>query len=116
MHDVIHHVPAAVPLPQESGKCTTTIPRRGRDQREESHRSCGRREPGMTDAEYQIQYQYQEGTPATSPKPVWFIITSEEIGIINRHLSGIEHNGPEHKKKCAREISRILETVERRLA
>ena len=116
MHDVIHPIPAAVPPPQESGKCTTTLPRCGRDQREEPHRSCGRSEPGMTDAEYQIRDQYQEGTPATSAKPAWFIITSEEIGIIHRHLSEIEQNGQEHEKKCAREIARILETVERRLA
>ena len=70
----------------------------------------------MTDTEYQTRNQYQEKTPATSAKPAWFIITSEEIGIINRHLSGIEQNAPEHEKECAREISRILKTVERRLA
>ena len=70
----------------------------------------------MTDAEYQILDQCREVTPATSPKPAWFIITSEEIGIMYRHLSGIGQNVPEHEKECTREISRILKTVERRMA
>jgi|WetSurMetagenome_2_1015567.scaffolds.fasta_scaffold59627_3 hypothetical protein len=70
----------------------------------------------MTDAEHQIRGQYQDATPATSPKPAWFIITSEEIRIINRYLSRIEQNAPEHEMEGTREISRILKTVERRLA
>jgi hypothetical protein len=116
LHDVIRPVPAAVPLPQESGKCTATIPRCVRDQREETHSSCGRSEPGMTEVEYQIRDQYREASSATSAKPAWFIITSEEIGIIHRYLSEFEQNVPEHEKECTREISRILKTVERRLA
>ena len=110
LHDII---PKS--LPQESRKYTTH-PRRGRDHQEETHGSCGGREEGMTDTEYQIRDQYQEGTPATSPKPAWFIITSEEIGIICRHLSDIEQDTPAHGTECVREISRILKTVERRLA
>ncbi|MFA6364020.1 hypothetical protein [Methanoregula sp.] len=70
----------------------------------------------MINAGYQIRDQHQEASQTRSPKTTWFIITSEEIGIINRHLSGIEQNAPEHEKECAREISRILKTVERRLA
>ena len=115
LHDVIHPIPAALPPPQESSKCTT-FPGASRDHREETHGTFGRSEPGRTDAEYQIRDQCREASSATSPKPAWFIITSEEIGIIHRHLSEIEQNGPEHRNECAREISRILETVERRLA
>ena len=70
----------------------------------------------MIEAEYQKRDLCQDATPATSPKPAWFIITSEEIGIIYRHLSRIEQNVPEHEKECTREISHILKTVERRMA
>jgi len=110
LHDII---PKS--LPQESSKCTT-LPRRDRDHQEETHGPCGGREVGMTDTEYQIRDQYQEGTSSTSLKPAWFIITSEEIGIIYRHLSDIEQDTPAHGTECVREISRILKIVERRMA
>ena len=72
--------------------------------------------PDMTYAGGSAGNLHQEASPATSPKPAWFIITSEEIGNIYRHLSEIERNAPEHDRESTREISRIIETVERPLA
>jgi hypothetical protein len=51
-----------------------------------------------------------------TPGHAWFIITSEEIGRIHEQLSDIEQELPDCDRKCAREISRIIETVERRMA
>jgi hypothetical protein len=51
-----------------------------------------------------------------TPGHAWFIITSEEIDRIHEQLSDIEKEFPDHDSDCAREISRIIEKVERRLA
>ena len=48
-------------------------------------------------------------------RPMWFIITSEEIARIQENLSDIERNLPDHNQESAKEISHIIETVERRL-
>jgi 16S rRNA C1402 (ribose-2'-O) methylase RsmI len=47
---------------------------------------------------------------------MWFIITSEEIDRIHEQLSDIEQDLPDRDRDCAREITRIIETVERRMA
>lgn len=58
--------------------------------------------------------------PATLQKKpqssLWFIITSEEIGSIRRHLSDIEPDVTEQSRERTREISSIIDLVERRLA
>jgi hypothetical protein len=51
-----------------------------------------------------------------TPGHAWFIITSEEIDRIHEQLSEIERDLPDRDRECAREISHIIETVERRLA
>jgi hypothetical protein len=51
-----------------------------------------------------------------TPGHAWFIITSEEIDRIHEQLSDIEQDLPDRNQKGTREISRIIETVERRMA
>jgi len=49
-------------------------------------------------------------------RPVWYLITSEEIEKIQKNLSGIEQTLTEKNLDSARQIADIIETVERRLA
>ena len=51
-----------------------------------------------------------------TPGHAWFIITSEEIDRIHEQLDDIERDLPKHEYERTREISRIIDTVERRLA
>ncbi|MFA5237650.1 MAG: hypothetical protein WC362_07345 [Methanoregula sp.] len=70
----------------------------------------------MTDAEYNLENQYPEESHAKPAKLTWYIITSEEVGIIHRYLSEIEQDAPEHATEGVSEIARIITSVEQRMA
>ena len=53
--------------------------------------------------------------PTMSSRQKWFIITSEEIGRIRELLSDIEQDAAEHNREKARELSRMITLIERRL-
>jgi hypothetical protein len=46
----------------------------------------------------------------------WFIITSDEISEIRRHLQVLEEGGSQKCRDSARVIAKILNTVGQRLA
>ena len=70
----------------------------------------------MTDEGCSVRIKHQRERRAMTPGHAWFIITSEEIDRIHEQLSDIEQDLPDRDRDCAREITRIIETVERRMA
>ena len=59
--------------------------------------------------------KHQGASDAMTKRPTWFIITSDEIARIQESLSEIERNLPDHSQERAKEISHIIETVQRRV-
>ncbi len=53
--------------------------------------------------------------PSTRSGQKWFIVTLEEIERIHELLSDIEQDAVEHSRENAKEISRMIALIERRL-
>jgi len=69
----------------------------------------------MTGAGLSHGIQFPATSPAKPQKNTWFIITSEEIKTIRQYLSDIEPDAPEYSRERTREISRIMDIIEKRL-